>query len=96
MRAALGTNSGRVAVQDIPDPKPSGADVVVRVRYCGIGGTELSALRDGRADGVVLGHEFTGEVAAIGPDVTEFAVGQRVAGVPRVPCATCAASPTTV
>lgn len=91
MRAAVGTDAGRVAVRDIDDPTPSGADVVVRVRYCGIGGSELSALRDRRADGVVLGHEFTGEVAAIGPDVTEFEVGQRVVGVPRVPCGACAA-----
>ena len=91
MRAALGTDAGRVAVQDVADPTPSGADVVVRVRYCGIGGTELNALHNGRANGVVLGHEFTGDVAAIGPDVTEFEVGQRVVGVPRVPCATCAA-----
>lgn len=89
MRAALGTGAGRFDVQDIADPTPHGADVVVRVRYCGIGGSELSALRDGRADGVVLGHEFTGAVAAIGPEVTEFEVGQRVVGVPRVPCATC-------
>ena len=83
MRAAVGTDAGRVAVRDIDDPTPSGADVVVRVRYCGIGGSELSALRDGRADGVVLGHEFTGEVAAIG-DVARAVVSFRDAAAARV------------
>ncbi len=89
MRAALGTQTGRVELQDVPMPTPAGCEVVVRVRYCGIGGSELSALREGRAVGVVLGHEFSGDIAAIGPDVTEFDVGQRVVSLPRVPCGNC-------
>ena len=55
-------------------------DVAVRVDYCGVCHTDLHAVRTYDGDGpLVPGHEFTGTVTAIGPEVTRFAVGDRVA-----------------
>ncbi|WP_193612799.1 NAD(P)-dependent alcohol dehydrogenase [Nocardioides lijunqiniae] len=56
-------------------------DVAVRVTHCGVCHTDLHALkaRDADAFPVVPGHEFVGEVAAVGADVTAFAVGDPVA-----------------
>jgi alcohol dehydrogenase (NADP+) len=56
-------------------------DVAVRVTHCGVCHTDLHALRadDPAAFPVVPGHEFVGEVSAIGDDVTSFAVGDPVA-----------------
>ena len=58
-------------------------DVEVRITHCGVCHTDLHALNgpaDGRGDApLVPGHEFVGEVVAIGPEVTGFAVGDPVA-----------------
>ncbi|RJK94933.1 NAD(P)-dependent alcohol dehydrogenase [Vallicoccus soli] len=61
------------------DPRPD--DVVVRVTHCGVCHTDLHAVQGARAGDlpVVPGHEFVGVVEAVGPDVTRFAVGDRVA-----------------
>jgi len=56
-------------------------DVAVRVTHCGVCFTDLHHLRS-TDDGVfplVPGHEFVGEVAAVGPDVTAYAAGDAVA-----------------
>lgn len=58
-------------------------DVAVRVTHCGVCHTDLHTLRarTGTPDAppLVLGHELTGEVTAVGDEVSRFAVGQRVA-----------------
>lgn len=55
-------------------------DVAVRVDYCGVCHTDLHALRTHTGETpLVPGHEFTGTVTAIGPEVTGSAVGDRVA-----------------
>ncbi len=57
------------------------ADVAVRITHCGVCFSDLSALRSVPAQQLPLvpGHEFTGVVSAVGPDVTKFAVGDPVA-----------------
>jgi alcohol dehydrogenase (NADP+) len=57
-------------------------DLAVRVDYCGVCHTDLHAVATHPGPGhppIVPGHEFTGVVAATGPDVSSFAVGDRVA-----------------
>lgn len=74
------------------DPRPD--DVAVRVTYCGVCHSDLSALHAHAADGdglLVPGHEFVGEVVAVGDAVTRFAVGDQVAvGNIVDSCGTCA------
>jgi alcohol dehydrogenase (NADP+) len=64
---------------DRRDPRPS--DVVVRVTHCGVCATDLHALGAGDAGvfPLVAGHEMTGVVDAVGDDVRDLAVGDRVA-----------------
>ncbi|AXK34756.1 NAD(P)-dependent alcohol dehydrogenase [Streptomyces armeniacus] len=74
--------------------EPGERDVVVRIRYCGVCATDLSAVRHGEADGLPLvpGHEIVGEISAVGAAVERFAVGDRVAvGNIVDSCRTCAA-----
>ena len=69
-------------------------DVAVRIRYCGVCATDLSAIRhDGPgAAPLVPGHEIVGEVAAVGGAVSRFAVGDQVAvGNIVDSCRTCTA-----
>ncbi|WP_049572367.1 NAD(P)-dependent alcohol dehydrogenase [Nonomuraea sp. SBT364] len=55
-------------------------DIAVRVDYCGVCHTDLHAVRAGDRDGpVVPGHEFTGVVTEVGPEVSRFAPGDPVA-----------------
>ena len=66
-----------------PVPEPAGADLLVRVAVCGVCRTDLHIL-DGDIKGplpIVPGHEVVGRVAALGPSVEGFAVGDRI-GVP--------------
>ena len=59
MRAAVLQAGGRFAVEELPDPVPTGRQAVLRVIYCGICGSDLHALRAGTLPlGAVLGHEI--------------------------------------
>ncbi|OLT31575.1 alcohol dehydrogenase [Actinomadura sp. CNU-125] len=74
--------------------EPRERDVAVRVRYCGVCASDLSAVRHGDPSGfpLVPGHEIVGEVAAVGSAVSAFAVGDPVAvGNIVDSCRTCAA-----
>ena len=78
-----------------PDPQIGPADVLIRVLRTGICGTDLHILAwdDWAARSVnaplVVGHEFYGEVVAVGPGVRDVAVGDRVSGEGHVVCGTC-------
>jgi 2-desacetyl-2-hydroxyethyl bacteriochlorophyllide A dehydrogenase len=80
-----------VTVETVPDPTPGPRDVVVSVAGCGICGTDLHIAEGEFAPTlpVVPGHEFAGEVVALGADVTELAVGDQVAVDPSLYCHEC-------
>jgi scyllo-inosose 3-dehydrogenase len=91
----------RFAVEDRPDPAATGDLVVIRVRACGICGSDVH-LHERDADGymiypgmvgtpVTTGHEFSGTVAAIGPDVVDVAIGEPVCAEEIAWCGECLA-----
>jgi NADPH:quinone reductase-like Zn-dependent oxidoreductase len=74
--------------EDAPRPRPGAGEVLVRVHAAGVTPTELLwaptwATRDGgpRPLPVIPGHEFSGEVAALGEGVTAVGVGEPVYGM---------------
>lgn len=89
MKALLLKGPEKLAVQNVPDPRPAPGQVLVRVRYCGICGSDLHAYHVGQPGGMILGHEFTGEVEEAGPGAEGWAPGQRVAVLPVILCGTC-------
>jgi len=94
MRAALFDTVGRpLRVDTIGDPVPEPDEVLLKVTSCGICGSDLHMTVDpetfGIGQGVVLGHEFAGEVASLGSDVTGFSIGDRVAVAPMRGCGKC-------
>ncbi|MCC7463499.1 MAG: alcohol dehydrogenase catalytic domain-containing protein [Gammaproteobacteria bacterium] len=81
-------------VASLPDPVPGPGEVVLQVARCGICGSDLHATEDaayGVKPGAVLGHEFAGEVIALGPGVTSLATGDRVSAIPLMSCGHCPA-----
>jgi 2-desacetyl-2-hydroxyethyl bacteriochlorophyllide A dehydrogenase len=91
MQAAVITAPGEVEITTVPDPAPGPREVVVAVAGCGICGTDLHILEGEFAPTlpVVPGHEFAGTVVARGAQVTELAVGDRVAVDPSLHCGEC-------
>jgi (R,R)-butanediol dehydrogenase/meso-butanediol dehydrogenase/diacetyl reductase len=80
-------------VETLPDPTPQAGEVVVCVGRCGICGSDLHMTEDaayGRVAGDVLGHEFAGEVVALGRGVERLATGDLVSVIPLVSCGQCA------
>jgi 2-desacetyl-2-hydroxyethyl bacteriochlorophyllide A dehydrogenase len=91
MKAALIESVGKATVTTVPDPTPGPRDVVVKVAACGLCGTDLH-IRQGEFAPtlpVVPGHEFAGEVVALGTDVTELSEGDQVAVDPSLYCHEC-------
>ena len=83
MKAVVKTEVGfdNMVFMDIPEPEASGDLVKIKIAYSGICGTDLHAFRGTYASTkppVVLGHEFSGIVTAVGPDVKKIKVGDRV------------------
>jgi threonine dehydrogenase-like Zn-dependent dehydrogenase len=67
VRVAVYHGAGRITLEERPDPQAGPGELVVRVRACGLCGSDLMGwYQDPRAP-VVLGHEPVGEVVAAGP-----------------------------
>ena len=91
MRAAVYRGPGIVRVEDVPVPAIGAGEVLVRIRACGVCGTDLKKIAYGLVPPPrVFGHEMAGEIVAVGPNVEGWAVGDRVAVMHHVPCEECA------
>jgi threonine dehydrogenase-like Zn-dependent dehydrogenase len=93
MRAVVYRGEGDVRVEDVPEPALVAAgDAIVRVHKTAICGSDLHFFHGrvpGIFEGTVVGHEFVGEVIAVGEAVTRFGVGDEVIGSFQIACGTC-------
>lgn len=91
MKAAVLHGKNDLRYEDYPTPQPGKGEVLVRVKAAGICGSDIPrVLGDGaHFYPIILGHEFSGEVAAIGSGVQSVSEGDRVAAVPLIPCFSC-------
>ena len=81
MKAAIYQGEGRMGIEDIPIPDPLPQEILIKVKYSAICGTDVHAfLYDIAPPGSVLGHEFSGVISAIGKDVKDWEIGDRVIG----------------
>ena len=92
MRALLLSAYKKLSVVDMPAPELGDDDVLVRVRACGICGSDIHGY-DGstgrRIPPLVMGHEAAGVIERVGPRVQGFAAGDRVSFDSTVSCGTC-------
>jgi D-arabinitol dehydrogenase (NADP+) len=92
MKALRIEQPNQVNVTDLPMLQPGDDDVLIRVKACGICGTDIHILH-GEYLGdypVIPGHEFSGVVEQVGGGVTRFKAGDRVAVEPNIACDNCA------
>jgi threonine dehydrogenase-like Zn-dependent dehydrogenase len=90
MRAAFCRGVGNVVVDDVERPVPGPGEVVVRVRNCGICGSDLHWYHDQMMVPTVCpGHEIAGEIADVGSGVTALSAGDPVAVEGIASCGVC-------
>ena len=81
MKAVVYKGNRRFSVEDLPMPVPGPGQVLIKVKYSAICGTDVHAyLYEAAAVGSVMGHEYSGTIARVGPNVTLWKEGDRVMG----------------
>lgn len=93
MKAAVFRGAGEnLRIEELEQPTAEPGMLVFRVKACGICGSDLHAAQAPGMlpDGIVLGHEYSGEVVAIGAGVSGWSEGDRLIAVPGKPCGECA------
>jgi D-arabinose 1-dehydrogenase-like Zn-dependent alcohol dehydrogenase len=84
--------ASHLVAKTVPDPRPGSREVLVRVRACGVCYHDVINRRGSlprTSVPAILGHEVAGEIVALGPDVTNWAVGDRIATLQRLSCGRC-------
>src|SRR5579883_2474597 len=92
MRSAILVEPGRIELREVPAPQAPPGGIVVRVRAALTDGTDLKTYRRGHPKMPMptrFGHEFSGDVVAVGQGVTQFAPGDPVMCAHTAPCGRC-------
>lgn len=95
MRASVMTGVETLRIEDRPVPAPGPREVLVEVAAVGVCGSDVHYYRHGRIgdfvvdEPMILGHELSGRIAAVGDGVDPGRIGQRVAVEPQHPCRRC-------
>lgn len=95
MKTAIMTGIGKMDLVERPIPQPKDDEVLVKIEYVGICGSDLHYYEHGRIGDYiveppfVLGHEAGGIVTALGKDVTNLKIGDKVALEPGKTCGQC-------
>lgn len=91
MKAGVVHGREDIRFEDITKPVPKEGQVLIKVKYTGICGSDVPRVNEDACHFYpnVLGHEFSGVVEELGKGVSSLKVGDRVAGVPLVPCMKC-------
>lgn|SRR5690625_824517 len=91
MKAGVLYGKEDLRYEDVPTPSLASGDVLVKVKYTGICGSDIPRVNGeaARYYPIILGHEFSGVVDKVGSKVKNLKVGDRVAGAPLLPCKEC-------
>jgi (R,R)-butanediol dehydrogenase/meso-butanediol dehydrogenase/diacetyl reductase len=91
MPAAVIMGLRDVAIEERPTPQPGPGELLLEISHCGLCGSDLHFLLEWgpQKAGSIEGHEYSGTVVAVGPDVTGWQVGDRSVGGPSPRCGHC-------
>ena len=94
-KAAYLVDKGQIEMGEKACPAPAGSEVLIRVKHCGICGSDVHNYVEGGTGKriikfpFILGHELAGEVVETGEGVKHLKPGDRVCVEPGVPCGVC-------
>ena len=91
MKAAIQYGPSDVRVEEVETPRPGDGGILVKVRSCGVCGSDLHAYRSTPRFKIARGHEITGDVVEVGAGVEIVKVGDRVFANSVIPCFKCEA-----
>lgn len=92
MRALVYHGPWQMELEELPRPSPAAGEVLLRITAVGICGSDVHGFTGEsgrRTPGMVMGHEFAGEIAELGPGVEGWQVGERVAAFNMLGCGQC-------
>ncbi|WP_105030211.1 NAD(P)-dependent alcohol dehydrogenase [Arthrobacter ruber] len=95
MTASVLRGVGDLILEERPVPTPDADQVLIRVHSVGVCGSDVHYFKHGRIgpyiveSPLILGHELSGEIVAVGANVNDSRIGQRVAVEPQRPCRVC-------
>lgn len=102
MKAVVLKKDGKIHYMDVPKPVPQKGEVLIRVRACGICGSDLRYLQGENPwseqtlgikaenpDNIILGHEFSGDVVEVADRSDEYLLGKKVAVIVYATCGIC-------
>lgn len=91
MKAGVIYASEDIRYEETKRPEPKQGEVLIKVKYTGICGSDIPRVNGNACHFFpnIIGHEFSGTVVEAGEGVTSLQSGDRVAGVPLVPCMQC-------
>jgi L-iditol 2-dehydrogenase len=93
MKRATMTAPGQIEISDAPAPTPGPGQVLLRIQRIGVCGSDIHVFHGKHpytSYPVVQGHEFSAIIEAVGPGVTDIAVGNKVTAMPQIVCGQCA------
>ena len=93
MKAAVFVGKGKIQIREVPRPEPKVGQAVVKISLTTICGTDVHILKGEYPvkEGLVVGHEPVGTIAALGEGVHGYAIGDRVIVGAITPCGQCRA-----
>lgn len=90
MKAGVLKGLGEIVCEEVPRPEPGTGEVLIKVKYCGICGSDIHGYKHGLfPPGTIMGHEFSGEVVETGSGVQGLSEGDRVTVNPASLCGAC-------
>ncbi|MGQ9626772.1 MAG: zinc-dependent dehydrogenase [Anaerolineae bacterium] len=92
MKAAILRGPKQLSIEEIPTPEAPEDGILLKVAACGLCGSDLRTYLYGprfKVEDVIMGHEIAGTVVSVGPKVTGYAPGDRLAVAPDVHCGRC-------
>lgn len=92
MQALVYEGKGKMVLRNVPKPRPAAGEVLLKVKSVGICGTDLHIYNGGMPSvkpKTIIGHEFSGQVVALGKGVTTLKRGDRVVAEHVVTCSRC-------